>query len=193
MSNSTFLVANIPQNTNILSHNNTIPDSSYMLDNFDHPSYELVDHLLLLDGSEEDCTSTFSSCLSQTTPLSPQKTNRNSDVSAGDVPRSSTIKCRGMKRVKMDVGYRIAFRTKSAIDIMDDGFKWRKYGKKTVKNSPNPRNYYRCSDGGCNVKKRVQRDREDPSYVITTYEGVHNHESPCVVYCSQMPLILPKY
>lgn len=91
MSNSTFLVANIPQNTNILSHNNTIPDSSYMLDNFDHPSYELIDHLLLLDGSEEDCTSTFSSRLSQTTPLSPQNTNQNSDVSAGDVPRSSTM------------------------------------------------------------------------------------------------------
>ncbi|KAF4371679.1 hypothetical protein F8388_008619 [Cannabis sativa] len=40
------------------------------------------------------------------------------------------------------------------------------------------RNYYKCSSGGCNVKKRVERDREDSSYVITTYDGVHNHETP---------------
>ncbi|XP_072981100.1 uncharacterized protein [Typha angustifolia] len=77
---------------------------------------------------------------------------------------------------------RIAFRMKSEVEILDDGFKWRKYGKKSVKNSPNPRNYYRCSTEGCSVKKRVERDREDPSYVVTTYEGVHNHMSPGVVY-----------
>jgi hypothetical protein len=40
------------------------------------------------------------------------------------------------------------------------------------------RNYYRCSTEGCNVKKRVERDREDHRYVITTYDGVHNHASP---------------
>lgn len=34
---------------------------------------------------------------------------------------------------------RIAFRTRSEIEILDDGYKWRKYGKKSVKNSPNPR------------------------------------------------------
>ncbi|KAL5201927.1 hypothetical protein ABZP36_012879 [Zizania latifolia] len=76
------------------------------------------------------------------------------------------------------VNGRIGFRTRSEIEILDDGFKWRKYGKKAVKNSPNPRNYYRCSSEGCNVKKRVERDRDDHRYVITTYDGVHNHASP---------------
>ena len=28
---------------------------------------------------------------------------------------------------------------KSEMDVVDDGYKWRKYGKKMVKNSPNPR------------------------------------------------------
>ncbi|KAK9076859.1 hypothetical protein SSX86_005193 [Deinandra increscens subsp. villosa] len=73
---------------------------------------------------------------------------------------------------------KVAFKTKSQVEILDDGFKWRKYGKKMVKNSPNPRNYYRCSAEGCSVKKRVERDVEDARYVITTYEGVHNHQRP---------------
>ncbi|KAJ3695021.1 hypothetical protein LUZ60_000398 [Juncus effusus] len=77
---------------------------------------------------------------------------------------------------------RIAFRMISEVEIIDDGFKWRKYGKKSVKNSPNPRNYYRCSTEGCSVKKRVERDKDDASYVITTYEGVHNHVTPGAVY-----------
>jgi hypothetical protein len=34
---------------------------------------------------------------------------------------------------------RVAFRTISEVEVLDDGFKWRKYGKKMVKNSPNPR------------------------------------------------------
>ncbi|KAL0535872.1 hypothetical protein IC582_024799 [Cucumis melo] len=93
----------------------------------------------------------------------------------------------GEKKRKGEMGCRVAFRTKSEQEIMDDGYKWRKYGKKSVKNSPNPRNYYKCSSEGCNVKKKVERDREDANYVITTYEGIHNHESPFVVYYNQLP------
>ena len=39
---------------------------------------------------------------------------------------------------------RFAFRTKTQLEVMDDGYKWRKYGKKMVKNSPNPRYIYLC-------------------------------------------------
>ncbi|XP_015870123.1 probable WRKY transcription factor 51 [Ziziphus jujuba] len=106
--------------------------------------------------------------------------------------RSSDIKCKnGVKKNKVYGGQRVAFRTKSELEVMDDGYKWRKYGKKSVKNSPNPRNYYKCSSGGCNVKKRVERDGKDSSYVITTYDGVHNHESPAAVYYTQMPVMAP--
>ncbi|KAK3135015.1 hypothetical protein QOZ80_5BG0413570 [Eleusine coracana subsp. coracana] len=72
---------------------------------------------------------------------------------------------------------RFAFQTRSENDILDDGYRWRKYGQKAVKNSAYPRSYYRCTHHTCNVKKQVQRLAKDTSIVVTTYEGVHNH--PC--------------
>ena len=34
---------------------------------------------------------------------------------------------------------RVAFQIRSDTDIIDDGYKWRKYGQKPVKNSRHPR------------------------------------------------------
>nr|AIY62481.1 WRKY104 [Gossypium aridum] len=73
---------------------------------------------------------------------------------------------------------RFAFMTKSEVDHLEDGYRWRKYGQKAVKNSPFPRSYYRCTSTSCNVKKRVERSFTDPSIVVTTYEGQHTHPSP---------------
>ncbi|EOA17858.1 hypothetical protein CARUB_v10006263mg [Capsella rubella] len=72
---------------------------------------------------------------------------------------------------------RIAFQTRSDDDVLDDGYRWRKYGQKSVKNNAHPRSYYRCTYHTCNVKKQVQRLAKDPNVVVTTYEGIHNH--PC--------------
>ncbi|KAH7836844.1 hypothetical protein Vadar_006340 [Vaccinium darrowii] len=72
---------------------------------------------------------------------------------------------------------RFAFMTKSEVDHLEDGYRWRKYGQKAVKNSPFPRSYYRCTSASCNVKKRVERCMGDPSIVVTTYEGKHTHLS----------------
>ncbi|QCD83913.1 WRKY transcription factor 28-like [Vigna unguiculata] len=73
---------------------------------------------------------------------------------------------------------RFAFMTKSEVDHLEDGYRWRKYGQKAVKNSPYPRSYYRCTTQKCTVKKRVERSFQDPTTVITTYEGQHNHPVP---------------
>ncbi|XP_057800553.1 probable WRKY transcription factor 75 [Salvia miltiorrhiza] len=70
---------------------------------------------------------------------------------------------------------RFAFQTRSQVDILDDGYRWRKYGQKAVKNNKFPRSYYRCTREGCNVKKQVQRLSRDESVVVTTYEGKHTH------------------
>ncbi|CAK8569897.1 unnamed protein product [Lathyrus sativus] len=89
---------------------------------------------------------------------------------------TNNIKMSGGENIwKKEVKERVAFKTMTEVEILDDGYRWRKYGKKMVKNSPNPRNYYRCSVEGCPVKKRVERDNDDSRYVITTYEGMHTH------------------
>ncbi|RYQ79342.1 hypothetical protein Ahy_Scaffold6g108070 [Arachis hypogaea] len=40
------------------------------------------------------------------------------------------------------------------------------------------RNYYHCTAIGCNVKRRVERWLDDPTHVLTTYEGLHLHDLP---------------
>ncbi|KAJ4823428.1 hypothetical protein Tsubulata_027726 [Turnera subulata] len=73
---------------------------------------------------------------------------------------------------------RIIVQTTSEVDLLDDGYRWRKYGQKVVKGNPYPRSYYKCTGQGCKVRKHVERAAADPKAVITTYEGKHNHDVP---------------
>nr|ADK92866.1 WRKY-like protein [Hypericum perforatum] len=73
---------------------------------------------------------------------------------------------------------RVVVQTVSEVDIVNDGYRWRKYGQKMVKGNPNPRSYYRCSYPGCPVKKHVERASHDPKVVLTSYEGQHEHNIP---------------
>uniref|UniRef100_A0ACD6AJM9 Uncharacterized protein n=1 Tax=Avena sativa TaxID=4498 RepID=A0ACD6AJM9_AVESA len=73
---------------------------------------------------------------------------------------------------------RVVVQTTSDVDILDDGYRWRKYGQKVVKGNPNPRSYYKCTHPGCSVRKHVERASNDLKSVITTYEGKHTHEVP---------------
>ncbi|KAL2526191.1 putative WRKY transcription factor 2 [Abeliophyllum distichum] len=73
---------------------------------------------------------------------------------------------------------RVVVQIESEIDILDDGYRWRKYGQKVVKGNPNPRSYYKCTTPGCPVRKHVERAADNLKSVITTYEGKHNHEVP---------------
>ncbi|KAK4803249.1 hypothetical protein SAY86_001452 [Trapa natans] len=115
-------------------------------------------------------------------PSSPP-TGMGGDVIGGDGSSGATMarapddtrKITG--RTKRSVPPRVAFHTRSPDDVLDDGYRWRKYGQKAVKNSSHPRSYYRCTHHTCNVKKQIQRHANDPEIVITTYEGKHDHPS----------------
>ncbi|XP_017622476.2 probable WRKY transcription factor 51 [Gossypium arboreum] len=149
------------------------------------PDFEVSDYLLL-DGS------IFDDDTSSQSMLSSEKGMAAATELSGATSKNCNIKCKnGVGKNKSELGVRVAFRMKSEMEVIDDGYKWRKYGKKSIKDNPNPRNYYKCSSVGCNVKKRIERDVKDQSYVVTTYEGVHNHETPSMVYYNQMSIMAP--
>ncbi|KAL7087211.1 hypothetical protein ACP275_13G053600 [Erythranthe tilingii] len=107
-----------------------------------------------------------------------------------DHAKSDNLKAKKKEvKNKKERQVRFAFMTKSEVDNLEDGYRWRKYGQKAVKNSPFPRSYYRCTSQKCSVKKRIERSFEDPSMVITTYEGQHNHHSPATIRGSAAALL----
>ncbi|KFK31474.1 hypothetical protein AALP_AA6G116700 [Arabis alpina] len=99
------------------------------------------------------------------------------DGGEDDQPSQKVIKTK-KKEEKKQKEPRVSFMTKTEVDHLEDGYRWRKYGQKAVKNSPYPRSYYRCTTQKCTVKKRVERSYQDPTVVITTYESQHNHPIP---------------
>ncbi|KAJ4865920.1 putative WRKY transcription factor 57 [Raphanus sativus] len=112
---------------------------------------------------------------SAATSSSSEDPTENSTASAAQTPETpKKEKKKAQKRIRQQ---RFAFMTKSDVDNLEDGYRWRKYGQKAVKNSQFPRSYYRCTNTRCTVKKRVERSSEDPSIVITTYEGQHCHQT----------------
>lgn len=57
-------------------------------------------------------------------------------IIVGKIFCRSKVKKKGQKRIRQP---RFAFMTKSEVDHLEDGYRWRKYGQKAVKNSPFPR------------------------------------------------------
>ncbi|XP_043706031.1 probable WRKY transcription factor 75 [Telopea speciosissima] len=116
----------------------------------------------------------------QTEVLRSQQIRDDHPSHGGGISRSINVSDSEMKGVKKKGEKKIrkpryAFQTRSHVDILDDGYRWRKYGQKAVKNNKFPRSYYRCTHQGCNVKKQVQRLSKDEGIVVTTYEGMHTH------------------
>ncbi|XP_074309656.1 putative WRKY transcription factor 57 [Silene latifolia] len=139
-------------------------------------------HLADVEDYQPSDAPTSSSAMAAPT-MSNASSSSSEDKSTTDKAAASTttvaetstkVKKKAQKRVRQP---RFAFMTKSEVDHLEDGYRWRKYGQKAVKNSPFPRSYYRCTNSKCTVKKRVERSFEDPSIVITTYEGQHCHHT----------------
>ncbi|CAN8328717.1 unnamed protein product [Cochlearia groenlandica] len=103
----------------------------------------------------------------------PRLHKHNTKTSTGVV--SSNLNMKKVKTRRKVREPRFCFKTLSDVDVLDDGYRWRKYGQKVVKNTQHPRSYYRCTQEKCRVKKRVERLADDPRMVITTYEGRHLH------------------
>ncbi|XP_021773188.1 probable WRKY transcription factor 74 [Chenopodium quinoa] len=106
----------------------------------------------------------------------------------GSAKCGSGSKCHCSKKRKLRVKRSIkvpAISNKNA-DIPHDEYSWRKYGQKPIKGSPHPRGYYKCSSvRGCPARKHVERCLEEPTMLIVTYEGEHNHAKFIASHSSQ--------
>ncbi|CAL5421769.1 unnamed protein product [Camellia sinensis] len=99
------------------------------------------------------------------------KVNGDSDECSCKKPNKSNITTVSRVCVKTDASDRSL--------LLKDGYQWRKYGQKVTRDNPSPRAYYKCSFApSCPVKKKVQRNAENPSVLVATYEGEHNHLHP---------------
>ncbi|KAM3003237.1 hypothetical protein FF2_033620 [Malus domestica] len=79
----------------------------------------------------------------------PERSTGSGGKPPSEIP--SKVKMKGPKRIRQP---RFAFMTKSEVDNLEDGYRWRKY-----------------------VKKRVERSSQDPTTAITTCEGQHCHHT----------------
>ncbi|XP_068669586.1 probable WRKY transcription factor 11 [Aristolochia californica] len=84
--------------------------------------------------------------------------------------------CSKRRKLRIKRSVRVPAVSSKLSDIPSDDFSWRKYGQKPIKGSPHPRSYYKCSSmRGCPARKHVERCLDDPTMLIVTYEGDHNH------------------
>ncbi|XP_022983974.1 probable WRKY transcription factor 68 [Cucurbita maxima] len=128
-----------------------------------------------------NCSSSVSSASTDAVNYNPTAVHDNPQQQQQQNPTKKLNKKVKKKKEKREKEGRFAFMTKSEVDHLEDGYRWRKYGQKAVKNSPFPRSYYRCTTPTCNVKKRVERCSNDPTILVTTYEGQHTHPTPILL------------
>ncbi|MCO5602967.1 hypothetical protein L7F22_057108 [Adiantum nelumboides] len=73
---------------------------------------------------------------------------------------------------------RVLIKVKTSELNLPDGYAWRKYGEKDIKDEKHSRHYLRCYEHKrtkCPVVKHTQRSSEDEDVVEFLYVGKHNH------------------
>ncbi|XP_059593296.1 probable WRKY transcription factor 2 isoform X2 [Vitis vinifera] len=58
-----------------------------------------------------------------------------------------------------------------------DGYEWKKYGQKFIKNIGKFRSYFKCQRTGCGAKKKAEWTPTEPSDIKVKYDGKHTHDS----------------
>ncbi|CAI9762439.1 unnamed protein product [Fraxinus pennsylvanica] len=94
-------------------------------------------------------------------------------------PRIRKTKSQPSRPRKRRNQQKMAVRIMTPEEIYADSWAWRKYGRKPIKGSPYPRNYYRCSTSkGCAARKHVEINPTDPDLFVVSDFGEHTHPRP---------------
>lgn len=119
-----------------------------------------------------------------------RKCNSSDNAASGKCSGSSSrCHCSKRRKLRLKRVIRVPAISMKMADIPPDDYSWRKYGQKPIKGSPHPRGYYKCSSvRGCPARKHVERAVDDPTMLIVTYEGDHNHTMSIVETPSTMIL-----
>eukprot|EP01018_Ginkgo_biloba_P004662 Gb_26412 [translate_table: standard] len=123
-----------------------------------------------LDGDDVDQSTSGDTSDIRVLPINNRKRTIDDEENAQSKKKGTKTSTDGRKR-------KIIIQVRSE-EVLEDGYRWRKYGEKAMKNSSVPRSYYKCSDKKCNVKKRVERRPSESEILVVTYEGIHNHPCP---------------
>ncbi|KAG6509961.1 probable WRKY transcription factor 26 [Zingiber officinale] len=139
-------------------------------------------------------TSSVQAHLADDRPIDTDHQVANSTVRVCRVP--SRMVTRDRKRRKNDDQNSVgedSTDAHSVIQTSGDGYHWRKYGQKNMKGNSYPRNYYKCMSPNCNVRKYTEKAFDDSNFIVTTYEGEHDHEMPVkkISSATSNPKMLP--
>ncbi|CAF2366602.1 probable WRKY transcription factor 38 [Brassica rapa] len=130
--------------------------------------------------SNYDLTKSIVHCFSDAISIFSDKSKSEddvfSDLSSRDYPPPLHQRSHSKKRKNNSTNSSENWRHDSPDPNYYDGFLWRKYGQKTIKQSKHQRSYYRCSyniDYACGAKKHEQKIKDNPPVYRTTYFGHH--------------------
>ncbi|KAI9196654.1 hypothetical protein LWI28_025805 [Acer negundo] len=65
------------------------------------------------------------------------------------------------------------------LKLPEDGYEWKKYGQKFIKNIGKFRSYFKCQRENCMAKKRAEwssRSDGELGEIRIVYDGVHSHD-----------------
>ncbi|KAB1227727.1 putative WRKY transcription factor 57 [Morella rubra] len=71
--------------------------------------------------------------------------------------------------------------------LPEDGYQWKKYGQKFIRNIGKVRSYFKCQRSNCTAKKRAEWSTSEPDNIRVVYEGVHSHALPAPESGSSRP------
>ncbi|KAK7406515.1 hypothetical protein VNO78_08142 [Psophocarpus tetragonolobus] len=186
--------------THTVTPHSFIPDSSKTIHfSYSSAANSFLSSLTADTDSKQPCSSSPPPPPPPPPPMTFQITNLSQASSSGKPPLSSSsfkrkcssdnlasAKCgtsssrchcsKKSRKMRLKRVVRVPAISLKMADIPPDDYSWRKYGQKPIKGSPHPRGYYKCSSvRGCPARKHVERALDDPSMLVVTYEGEHNH------------------